>query len=719
VKTTVATAAIAAALIFGDAASGLASQASGFITFTEDVAPIIFAHCATCHQPGGSGPFSLLTSADLKTRARLIEAVVEARVMPPWKPEPGHGDFVDSRRLTSRQIETIVGWFQQGTAEGDRARLPPPPPPADRWQLGVPDLIVTMAEPYHLSAGGHEVFRNFVLPVPIPAKRYVKAWEFRPDNARIVHHATLHLDPTRSARRLDEQDPDPGYEGLVPFSVRDPAGYFLGWTPGQRPFVSKPENAWVLEKDTDLVVMMHMKPTGKPETIRASIGLYFSTEPPSHVPATLRLGSQTIDIEPGAREYKVTDSYTLPVDVELHTVYPHAHYLAREMKAGATFPDGTTRSLLLIRQWDFNWQDVYRYVVPVPLPAGTTLSMEYTYDNSADNPYNINRPPRRVTFGKNTSDEMGDLWLQVVPRNPADLPLLTHDFETKLRPENIRGLETILRAEPDNDALHNEVALLYQDIGNLDKAVAHFTESLRIKPKSAAAQYNLGTTLLARGNSDAAIAHFREALQVQPDYTAAHNNLGIALQQQRKFEEAERHYLESIRITPDDATAYYNLGAALQLQGKVADAVDRLRTALRIRPGYAAAAYTLGIALSSEGRTQEAIEQYRTAIEAAPDWPVPMIKVGWILATSADPSTRRPGEALILAERAAQIVREPSPAVLDVLAAALAALGEFERASAAAERALTAAVAAQNDDVAAEIRQRLSLYRSSQPYIAR
>ena len=704
--------------VFGGEAAGSQTPPSDAFTFTRDVAPIVFAHCSSCHQPGGSAPFSLLTSADLKTRARLITTVVRNRVMPPWKAEPGHGQFVGERRLTDEQIDVIVRWLERGAREGSADQLPPPPPPANRWQLGEPDLVVTMAESFALDAGGNDVFRNFVLPVSIPAKRYVRAWEFRPGNARIVHHATMHLDPTRSARQLDEQDPGPGYTGLVPFSVKDPEGYFLGWTPGQRPFVAEPENAWSLEKDTDLVVMMHMRASGKPEDIQASIGLYFSDSVPLHVPATLRLSRQDIDIPSGAPNYRTADSYTLPVDVNVHSVYPHAHYLAKEVRASAKLPDGSVRPLLLIRDWDFNWQDVYRYAEPIFLPAGSTLTMEFTYDNSAQNPRNPHQPPRRVTFGQHASNEMGDLWVQVVPRDPKDLAVLTRDFARKSRPETIRGLEMILRVEPDNRALHDNVALLYQEAGDPDRALAHFAESLRIVPDSATAHYNLGTILLAHGRSSESIEHFQKAVEIEPGYVIAHNNLAVALQQNGRSAEAEKHYLELVRLQPDDATGRYNLGAMLQLRGKVADGIIHLREALRLRPRYAAASYTLGVALSSVGHHQEAVQLFRDAIAAAPDWPVPLIKLAWILATSPDPQTRRPGEALILIQRATTIIGKPSAAVFDVQAASLAALGEFERAVAIAEIALASAIREGSEDVVAEIQQRLNLYRSGRPYLA-
>ena len=559
-STAIVVAAISAILIFGLSpfgvslslrAVGAVEQRQSAVTFTKDVAPIVFTHCSVCHQPGGAAPFSLLSGGDFRLRRRQLATVVRTRSMPPWRAAAGHWKFAGERRLTDEQIELIVRWLESGAVEGDPSDLPPLPPPPDRWQLGEPDLIITMSEPYTLPADGGEVFRNFVLPVSIPETRYVKAWEFRPDNAKVVHHATMHLDAKRSSRHLDDQDPAPGFEGLVPFSVRDPAGYFLGWTPGQQPFVAAPENAWALEQDSDLIVMMHLKPSGKRETVRASLGLYFSKTPPSHLPLTLRLGSQAIDIPANSRDYRIDDSLTLPVDVDVLTVYPHAHYLAREITAAATFPDGATESLLQIKDWDFKWQDVYRYLEPVFLPAGTTIHAQFVYDNSVENPRNPHRPPRRVTFGKHSSDEMGDLWVQVVPRNAADLAALTTAVVQKTRPETIRGLEMILRTEPDNRALHDSAALLYDEEGDLQNELRHFRESLRTCGDCASAQYNVGTALLKAGRSLEASDYLSRALTLDPEYQAARTNLGVALQQAGRLEEAVGHYRKAVRAAAE------------------------------------------------------------------------------------------------------------------------------------------------------------------------
>src|SRR5262245_1153447 len=257
------------------------------IVFTQDVAPILFSACASCHRPEGIAPFSLLTYDDAKSHAAAIVDATEKRLMPPWKPEPGYGEFLDERRLTSDQIATLRRWVERGLVEGDPALFPRPPTWKGQWQLGTPDLVIETA-PYTLRASGDDVYRNFVLPIEAASSRYIRAWEFLPGSAA-VHHATMQFDPTRSSRHLDEQDPEPGYEGLVPHSAMSPDGYFLGWLPGLTSNVAPPGMAWPLPTGADLIMMLHLKPVGKAEPIRSRLGLYFSDVPPQLQPTLIRM----------------------------------------------------------------------------------------------------------------------------------------------------------------------------------------------------------------------------------------------------------------------------------------------------------------------------------------------------------------------------------------------------------------------------------------------
>src|SRR5262245_13038309 len=345
----------------------------GALTFNKDIAPVVWAGCATCHRPGEIGPFSLITYDDVRRHATQIAAVTARRAMPPWKPAPGRGAFQNERRLTDAELDAIQKWIADGAPEGAAADRPPassglegrPPRFTSAWQLGTPDLVVTMPVPFTVPADGADVFRTFVIPIPLTAARYVRALEFHPGNARVVHHANLGVDRTRSSRHLDARDPEPGYAGGMERDARYPEGQLLGWTPGQAAHAVPEGTQWRLEPGSDLVVQLHLQPTGRPETVRVSAGFYFTDTPPTRVPIGLRLGSETIDIAAGARDYVVSDRYTLPTAVDVVAIQPHAHNLARRMEATATLPDGSRRSLIVIDDWDFRWQDVYRYTTPI------------------------------------------------------------------------------------------------------------------------------------------------------------------------------------------------------------------------------------------------------------------------------------------------------------------------------------------------------------------
>ena len=294
------------------------------VTFTEHVAPIIFSACVQCHRPAGAAPFSLLTYDDVRSRATLVAEVTRRRLMPPWKPEAGHGEFLGERRLSDAQISVLEAWAARGAIEGDPALLPPRPTWRSDWQLGEPDLVLE-PPPYTLPAGDADVYRNFVVPISTTKTLFIKAWQFVPGGSPSLHHATIQFDRSGDARRLDTLDPRPGYEGLIPHTVQSPDGFFLGWTPGQMTQTAADGMAWAVQPGTDLVMMLHLRPSGRQEQIRPKIGLYVSDEPPSRTPTMIRLTRQDLDIPPGEQAYRVSDSFRLDVDVDLHALQPHAH----------------------------------------------------------------------------------------------------------------------------------------------------------------------------------------------------------------------------------------------------------------------------------------------------------------------------------------------------------------------------------------------------------
>ena len=649
------------------------------VTFNKDIAPLVFDRCASCHQPGGLGPFSVLTYASVRQHATQIGVLTKGRAMPPWKAQSDYGEFVGQHPLSDTEIDLIQRWLEQGAVEGDPRDRPPVPTTTDGWELGKPDLIVTLPQPYVLQADGTSVFRNFVIPVAIDGIRYVKGLEFHSGNARVVHHANVRIDPTAASRRLDEEDPAPGYEGLIPRSAVYPDGHFLAWTPGQVAPLLPKGLAWRLDPGTDLAVEMHMYPDGKPEVVQPSIGLFFGPDPPERTPSMLRMGRQNIDIPAGEKNYRIADLFVLPVDVEVQALQPHAHYRAHDVLTTATLPDGTTKTLLHISDWDYGFQHLYRYVTPVTLPKGTTLAMRYTYDNSADNPRNPDRPPQRVVWGPRSVDEMGHVGIQVFTKNDRDYVLLNAQMVRKVNAEDVIGYERVIQLEPTSVALHDDVAGLYLELGRPQDAVAHFEASARLKPESAATHFNLGLALTLTAKVDDAIVQYERALQIDPGYVLAHNNLGGVLLQRGQIDQAIQHLREAARIDPSNAEAQNNLGLAYREHGDVADAIDHFRQAIQLRPRWARA----------------------------------MDDLAWTLATAREDSARDSGQAVRLAEQAADLTGRRDPAALDVLAAAYAAAGNYDRAVATAEAALQLGPPALG---AAAIRARQQLYKEGRPY---
>jgi Flp pilus assembly protein TadD len=605
------------------------------LTFNQDIAPILFEHCASCHRPVDDGqqrarattdstadpicvagaPFSVLDYAAVQRRARSIAAAVTSHAMPPWLPEHGHGDFVNERSLSDAQISLIARWVEQGAQEGEASRKPAPPSFAGGWQLGQPDLVLELPQPYSLHADQRDTFRNFVIPVPLPETRYVRAVEFRTETPRVLHHANVALDPSRVGRRLDRADREPGFAMMPDDEVQN----VYGWSPGKVPVLESEDTAWALDPGTDLVVQLHMVSGGETAAVRPTIGLFFSRTPPTRTPIVVKLESKSLDIAAGDPNYAIEDSYVLPADVDALSVYPHAHYLATQMRGTATLPDGTERSLISIRRWDVRWQDQYRYRSPMFLPRGTKLAMRFTYDNSSANPNNPHRPPQRIKWGPLSTDEMGALWLEVVPRRGEDVAVLSGDYFRRALQADVAAAELQVRASPQDASAHNALALKYTQAGRAADAHRQLVEALRLKPDDAEAHSNLGTVLQSQGRLADGMTHLREAARLKPNDDRVHFNYGNGLLASGNVGDAVREYETALRLNPDEADAHFNLAMVLGPRNRLAEAVAHLRRVIEINPRNAEAHRNLALALSLQGRVNEAIPYARTAVRLEPD----------------------------------------------------------------------------------------------------
>jgi len=571
-RTRLALAALAAAVAWASAIA--AYRVSARITFTRDIAPIGFANCTPCHRPGQSGPFELIEYADYREHAQDIADLVEERRMPPWQPSDRNGTFVGQRSLSVEQIQLIRRWVDDGMHEGSASDLPPRPVWPKDWQLGTPDAVLRLDVPYELAAAGPDEYRSFVIAAPVVRQKYVVGWEFKAEG-RAIHHAILKIDRMGNARRADAADPGPGFSGMDFDGAQAPDGFYLVWAPGKSPKRVTDGTAWRIDPRSDLVLDLHMRRTGKVERVQPQIALFFSDVPPSERRYSVRIGDPPIDIAPGEKNYRIADSYTLPADVHLLGIFPHAHYRAKTMRIFSRLPDGKQRELLQIPDWDFAWQDEYTFVTPPLLPKGSTLQMEFSYDNSASNLRNPQRPPQRVRGGFQSTDEMGNATFQAMPvrREELDL-LLTSKYERQLA-----------------------------------------------RSPNAEAHYNLANSLARRGQSAQASDHYRQALALDPSLAVAHVNLAGLLIAGAQFAAAIPHLEAGLELRADDSDARLALGQALLHVGRYADAVAQYERVLAANQLDARAHVMLADAMREHGESAFARQHYEQALRVLPDWP--------------------------------------------------------------------------------------------------
>ncbi|HEV8606376.1 MAG TPA: tetratricopeptide repeat protein [Tepidisphaeraceae bacterium] len=576
-------AAIGAPLIPGCKDSRSKTSANS-VTYNQNIAPILWQHCASCHRPGEVGPFPLLTYDQAKKHATQIAKVTQSRFMPPWLPEPGHGEFADERRLSDAQIELIGQWIKAGCPEGQPTSAQPPTW-TEGWQLGQPDLIAQMPAAYTLPAAGKDVYRNFVVPLPVNEMRWVRAVEFRVGN-NVVHHAFILTDRSGAARRRDALDPELGYEGMeAGEDVLMPDGQLLSWQPGRLPSPGSDQRAWRLSKGTDMVLQMHMRPTGKPEDVQSRVGFYFAPRPPTQSQFLLVIRPPVIDIPAGEKNYVVESSYTLPVDLEVVGILPHAHYLGRELAGSAALPDGTSKPLILIRNWDFNWQSDYRYAKPMSLPRGTKLSMRYVFDNSEGNIHNPNHPPKIVRYGPNSTDEMAELWLQTVPKSQDDLRELAQDYlKNYMIPDAVLRSAGLLKYAPQDAEMRAKYGASLARAGRVEEGIAELRRAIGLDPKNAKTHYMMGVTLTGAGKIAEAMEEYENVLRLDAENYRAHNNLGLIYFSQGKLDSAARHFYNAVRINPNDVLSNMNLAKLFLAQGNLGQARLQLRAILEIDP---------------------------------------------------------------------------------------------------------------------------------------
>ncbi|HEY1160103.1 MAG TPA: tetratricopeptide repeat protein [Terracidiphilus sp.] len=667
------------------AAKPVTAHATAPETWSRDVAPLLYSHCTTCHHPGGAGPFSLLTYGDARRWAPQMLTVTQSRFMPPWLPEPGYGDFADVRRLTDQEQALLKRWINGGIPQGDPRDAPAPPHYDTTWQLGKPDLILQTERPFTLQAGGTDVFRNLIIPYPLKETHYIRAMEILPSPARVVHHANVLIDRTASLRRSHPaawQDGVPGMELLMDAGNRfDPDSHFLFWKPDTPALVEPEGMSWRLDPGNDLVLNIHLKPSGKPETVTAQLGLYFTNDPPVQQPMLLQLDrDDALDIPPGDSNFVVEDSLTLPVDVDVLGIYPHTHYLGRDMEGWAILPDGEKKWLVWIKDWDINRQSVYRYREPLLLPRGTVLHMKYTFDNSPANPHNPHSPPVRVQAGNRSEDEMSHLWLQVLPvntpANAADPRLLLEEAWMRNR---------LSKSPMDRVSLYNLAAALAGQ-GKFTEAAAIYERELKLDPTNARTITALGAALEGAGQFEPARERYRSAIAIAAPADSggcdARFDLARLGVRRAEYAEAEKEFRALLAACPEDAESRSGLGAALLGAGRKENAAREFRRALELDAGDFTALYNLGAMAADAGDAEQAAKLLESALRSWPASPDAHEKLAMAYA-----QRNRLNDALAHLRTAAGIAPE-DPQVHSLLSQILDAMGQSEEAFAEQKRAL-------------------------------
>lgn len=368
------------------AGSGLA-HAADKPTFSKDIAPILFENCTSCHQPGQSAPMSLLSYREVRPWAKSILKNVQERTMPPWHASPEFGHFKNDRSLSQEQIDTITNWVNQGTPRGDASDLPAMPTlTSTDWRLGEPDLVVKYKE-VSLPGGGPDQFFDLYADPKTTEDQWLTSVEMKPSNPLVAHHVILF-----------QMEPGKG---------QSPSGWLGAWAAGTDPMVFNEGTGRTLKKGAKIVADMHYHPAETPQKDKLSVGLHFADDPGTIEKEVVNLwiAQQGIDIAPGESDYHVDSSYTFKQDSHILALLPHMHYRGRQFTYTATYPDGSTETLLDVPDYNFAWQTVYSLEEPKAMPAGTRIDVNAIYDNSANNPYNPD-PTARVTDGDESFDEM-------------------------------------------------------------------------------------------------------------------------------------------------------------------------------------------------------------------------------------------------------------------------------------------------------------------------
>ncbi len=408
------------------------------ITYSEHIAPIIYDHCTKCHRQGEIGPLPLTNFNEVSANGAMIEYVTSIKYMPPWRPDNSYSHFIGENVLTDNQIDMISQWVQNGMPQGNPSLEPPLPVFPTGSQVGVPDLVLTMAEPFTHQGNNADQYQIFVLPTGLTEDKDISAIEVRADNNAICHHAILGVDISGTAAEMDAETPEYGYEGFGGFGFTPEDQFFSAWVPGATPLIYPPTLGKKLNAGSDLLVQMHYGPTSVTQTDQTSVNIFFADDPIQRYIITYPINPNDLDenfIIPPNEIKTFHGQVPVPLGVSLIGIAPHAHLLGKSYEVYAVSPNQQdTINLIKIPEWNFNWQGLYAFPNPVHIPMGYTVHCIASFDNTSANPLNPHDPPQYVWWGESTFDEMYLCYLQFVLYQNGDenISLAVEDSNTQL-----------------------------------------------------------------------------------------------------------------------------------------------------------------------------------------------------------------------------------------------------------------------------------------------
>ena len=392
---------------------GAVTMTTAQTTYENDIAPIINKHCVSCHKPGGYGPFSLESFSDVQKRAKFIGYVTQTRYMPPWKADPSFSHFANERYLSEDEIATIQRWISEGLIRGDAvSESLAVEGEADNEENQVADLVLKMAKPFELSTDGIEDYRFFHVPTGLKEDVYVSRIEFIAGNKRYLHHSRVMVDTSGQTAGIDGlSEFDPLSRSFQTQPLMDE--FLYGWVPGNLPVTFPKGVAKLIPANSDLIFNIHYAPSAEKVSDLSGVKFYFSKDPVDHLIKSFYMEEEDISNPPFIIKANEKPTFyvskTISQDMTVVSLLPHMHFLGKKMVALAITPDNREIPLIRINDWDFNWQSTYLLQEPLFLPKGTVLLLVAEYDNTSDNQLNPTNPPRDVTYGWNSTDEMMNL----------------------------------------------------------------------------------------------------------------------------------------------------------------------------------------------------------------------------------------------------------------------------------------------------------------------